>query len=186
MTRNAAYILFTRLSLSEDEAAITELHNIYFYRLYKLACSIVGDRGAAEEITNDVFVRIWEKRTLLKDVASPELYLLKCARNRALEYLRGQKMDIRLSEDELHDFPLQLEVNPEQLLISSEMVRHINKVIDQLSPKCKLIFLLVKESNLKYREVADLLHISIKTVEAQMSIALKKISQAVPMTFLHH
>jgi RNA polymerase sigma-70 factor (ECF subfamily) len=66
------------------------------------------------------------------------------------------------------------------------MVRHINKVIDQLSPKCKLIFLLVKESNLKYREVADLLHISIKTVEAQMSIALKKISLAVPMTFLHH
>ena len=186
MTRNAAYILFTRLSLAGDEAAITELHNIYFYRLYKLACSIVGDSGAAEEITNDVFVRIWEKRTLLKDVDSPELYLLKCARNRSLEFLRSQKMDVQLSEDELHDFPLQWEVNPEQLLISSEMVRHINKVIDQLSPKCKLIFLLVKESNLKYKEVADLLHISIKTVEAQMSIALKKISLALPMTFLHH
>jgi RNA polymerase sigma-70 factor (ECF subfamily) len=186
MTRDAANILFTRLSQSGDEAAITELHNRYFYRLYKLAYSIVGDKGAAEEITNDVFVRIWEKRSLLKDVVSPELYLLKCARNRALEFLRGQKMDIILSEDDLHDFPLQWEVSPEQLLISSEMVRQINKVIDQLSPKCKLVFLLVKESNLKYREVADLLHISIKTVEAQMAIALKKISQAVPMTFLHH
>jgi RNA polymerase sigma-70 factor (ECF subfamily) len=186
MTKDAAYILFTRLSLTEDEAAIAELHNIYFYRLYKLACSIVGDRCAAEEIINDVFLRIWEKRRLLKEVVNPELYLLKCARNRSLEFLRSQKISLRLSEDELHDFPLQWETSPEQMLISSEMVRYINKVIDQLSPKCKLIFLLVKESNLKYREVADLLNISIKTVEAQMSIALKKISMAVPMTFLHH
>jgi len=58
MTKDAAYILFTRLSLAEDEEALAGLHNIYFYRLYKLACSIVGDRGAAEEITNDVFLRV--------------------------------------------------------------------------------------------------------------------------------
>lgn len=183
MNRNAAYILFTRLSHAEDEAAIAELHNIYFYRLYKLAYSIVGDRGAAEEITNDVFVRIWERRSLLKDVTTPELYLLKCTRNRSLEFLRSQKMDVQLSEDALYDFPLQWEVNPEQLLISSEMVCNINRVIDQLSPKCKLIFLLVKESNLKYKEVADLLYISVNTVEAQMSIALKTISLALPMTY---
>jgi RNA polymerase sigma-70 factor (ECF subfamily) len=177
MTKDAAYILFTRLSVAEDEAAIAELHNIYFYRLYKLACSIVGDRGAAEEITNDVFVRIWERRRLLKEVVSPELYLLKCARNRALEFLRAQKRNISFMEDEFHDFPLAWEVSPEQLLISSEMVKHINMVIDQLSPKCKLVFLLVKESNLKYKEVADLLHISIRTVESQMSIALGTLGQ---------
>jgi RNA polymerase sigma-70 factor (ECF subfamily) len=91
-----------------------------------------------------------------------------------------------VAEDELHDFPVQWEVSPEQLLISSEMVRYINKVIDQLAPKCKLIFLLVKESNLRYKEVAELLNISVKTVEAQMSIALKKIGHAVPLTFLQH
>jgi DNA-directed RNA polymerase specialized sigma24 family protein len=71
MTKNAAYILFVRLSLKEDEEAIAELHHIYFYRLYKLAFSIAGDRGAAEEITNDVFLHIWQKRSLLKDVSIP-------------------------------------------------------------------------------------------------------------------
>jgi RNA polymerase sigma factor (sigma-70 family) len=119
------------------------------------------------------------KAVPFKGCVNPELYLLTCARNRALEYLR--KPSVRLSEDALYDFPLQWEVSPEQLLISTEMVGHINKAIGQLAPKCKLIFLLVKESNLKYKEVAGLLHISIKTVEAQMSIALNKISLAVPM-----
>lgn len=187
MTNDAAYILFTRLSLKEDEEALAELHHIYFYRLYKLACSIAGDTAAAEEIVNDVFLRIWQKRELLKNVANPELYLLKCARNRSLEFLRAQRSSVRVTEDdELHDFPVQWELSPEQLLISSEMVRYINKVIDQLAPRCKLIFLLVKESNLKYKEVAELLNISVKTVEAQMSIALKKISLSVPLTFLQH
>ncbi|MBN9384817.1 MAG: RNA polymerase sigma-70 factor [Chitinophagaceae bacterium] len=187
MTKDAAYILFTRLSLREDEEALAGLHHIYFYRLYKLACSIVGDTAVAEEIVNDVFLRIWQRRELLKDVANPELYLLKCTRNRSLEILRSRRASIlSAEEDELHDFPVQWELSPEQLLISSEMVRYINKVIDQLAPRCKLIFLLVKESNLKYKEVAELLNISVKTVEAQMSIALKKISLSVPLTFLQH
>jgi len=186
MTTDAAYILFERLSLGEDEEALAGLHHLYFYRLYKLACSIVGEKEAAEEIVNDVFLRIWQRRPLLKAVVNPELYLLKCARNRSFEFLRSQRSAVHVGADELHDFPVQWEVSPEQLLISSEMVRYINKAIDQLAPKCKLIFLLVKESNLKYKEVAELLNISVKTVEAQMSIALKKIGLAVPLTFLQH
>ena len=78
------------------------------------------------------------------------------------------------------------EISPEQIFISSEMLRQINAAIDSLPPKCKLIFLLVKEGNLKYREVAELLNLSVKTVEAQMSIALKKISHSVPFSFPHH
>ncbi len=186
MAIETAAILFKRLSLSADEEALAGLHHAYFYRLYKLSCSIVGDASAAEEITNDVFLRIWQRRELLKEVASPELYLLKCARNRCLEFLRSQRPVAGLSVDDLYDFPVQWEVSPEQILISSEMVRYINKVIDQLAPKCKMIFLLVKESNLKYKEVAELLNISVKTVEAQMSIALRKISAAVPVHFLQH
>ena len=184
MANDTAAILFKRLSLSGDEEALEGLHHAYFFRLYKLACSIVGDTAAAEEITNDVFLRIWQRRDLLKDVTNPELYLLKCARNRSLEHLRCRRTAVSVTSDDLYDFSVQWEVSPEQLLISSEMVRYINKVIDQLAPKCKLIFLLVKESNLKYREVAELLNISVKTVEAQMSIALKKISLAVPLHFL--
>jgi RNA polymerase sigma-70 factor (ECF subfamily) len=186
MTNDPVHILFERLSLSGDEEALAELHHIYFFRLYRLAYSIVANRETAEEITSDVFLKIWERRHLLRGIANPELYLLKCSRNRALEFLRSRRLEVEVLEEGLHDFPLEWETSPEQILISSEMVRHINKVIDQLAPKCKLIFLLVKESNLKYREVAELLHISVKTVEAQMSIALRKISLSVPFCLTHH
>jgi RNA polymerase sigma-70 factor (family 1) len=186
MEKDSVYTLFERMSLSGDEEALAELHELYFYRLYRLAYSIIANKETAEEITNDVFLKIWERKHLLRDIANPELYLLKCSRNRALEFLRSKRLPVEELEEGFHDFPVEWETSPEQILISSEMVRHINKVIDQLAPKCKLIFLLVKESNLKYREVADLLHISIKTVEAQMSIALKKISLSVPLSLTHH
>lgn len=186
MTTDPVHILFARLSLSEDEEALSELHDIYFYRLYRLAYSIVANRESAEEIASDVFLKIWEKRELFRDIINPELYLLKCARNRSLEFLRSKKLRVEIAEDNFQDFLIEWEVSPEQILISSEMVRHINRVIDQLAPKCKMIFLMVKEGNLKYREVAELLNISIKTVEAQMSIALKKISLSVPFSLTHH
>jgi RNA polymerase sigma-70 factor (family 1) len=176
--------LFERMSLSDDEGALSELHYRYFYRLYKLCYSIIGNKEAAEEITNDVFISIWQKRHLLPKVSNPELYLLKCARNQALGHLRKPRHEI--SEESLHDFCVEWEVSPEQILISSEMVRHINAAIDSLPPKCKLIFLLIKEGNLKYREVAELLNLSVKTVETQMRIALKKIGNSVPFSFPQH
>jgi len=166
------------------------LHDLCFFRLYKLALSIVGNKETAEEVANDVFIKIWQRRSQLAEIRNPEFYLLKCARNGALAHLRSQKRESErldeqeIFEDYLHPFAIEWKSTPEQMLISSEMVLHINKAIDQLSPKCKLIFLLVKESNLKYREVADLLEISIKTVEAQMSIALKRIGASIEFTLV--
>jgi len=185
MSLTSVHILFKRLSMSADEDALCDLHNDYFYRLYKLACSIVGDKETAEEITNDVFIKIWQRREFLGDIRHPEYYLLKCTRNKALEFLRSKKIKLEFLEDDFQPFLAEWAVSPEQIMISSEMVLHINKVIDQLAPKCKLIFLLVKEGDLKYREVAELLNISVKTVEAQMGLALKKITGAVPFSLPH-
>jgi RNA polymerase sigma-70 factor (family 1) len=184
MQPHTTHILFERMSLSDDEGALSELHDLYFYRLYKLCYSIIGNKETAEEITNDVFISIWQKKHLLPKVSNPELYLLKCARNKAFGYLRKPRHET--SEDNLHDFCIEWEISPEQILISSEMVRHINAAIDSLPPKCKLIFLFVKEGNLKYREVAELLNLSVKTVETQMRIALKKIGNSVPFSFPQH
>jgi RNA polymerase sigma-70 factor (ECF subfamily) len=65
--------------------------------------------------------------------------------------------------------------DPEQLLITAEMLKRIQFAIKQLPPKCQLIFKLIKEDGLKYKQVAALLDLSIKTIEHQMSIALRKI-----------
>jgi RNA polymerase sigma factor (sigma-70 family) len=67
--------------------------------------------------------------------------------------------------------------DPEQLMITEEMVRQIKKAVNELPPRCRLIFKLIKEDGLKYREAAGLLNLSVKTVEAQMAIALRSIAR---------
>ncbi|HEX3934508.1 MAG TPA: sigma-70 family RNA polymerase sigma factor, partial [Puia sp.] len=74
---------------------------------------------------------------------------------------------------------ISVNLDPEQLLITADMMTLLRKAIDHLPPKCKVIFKLVKEDGLKYREVAEILGISVKTVENQLAIALHKLGSAV-------
>jgi RNA polymerase sigma-70 factor (family 1) len=173
--------LFLRLTGVENQSALWELHTLFFHPLYRLIYSIVRHKEVAEELTNDVFIQIWQSRKKLDNIENPEVYLFVCAKNKAFAYLKSIKASVRNIED-IQSFDLQIERTPEEMLISSEMISRINVAIRQLPPKCKLVFLLVKENNLKYREVAEILDLSVKTVEAQMSIALKKLSQSIPFS----
>jgi len=170
--------LFRRLSNSPDQAALWQLHAFYFHRIYAYIFSIVQQKEPAEEITNDIFVDIWQGRHLLGNVSKPEVYLFVCARNKAIRHLKRKSLAFE-SLDEIRDIECVLEKDPYELLISSEMLKCINDAIADLPPKCRMIFRLVKENNLKYREVAELLNISEKTVENQMAIALKKLSTSI-------
>jgi RNA polymerase sigma factor (sigma-70 family) len=69
--------------------------------------------------------------------------------------------------------------NSEQLMITAEMMRQVQNAIMQLTPKCKLVFKLVKEDGLKYKEVATLLNLSLKTIENQITIALRRIASSI-------
>lgn len=172
------FSLFRRLSKTSDQAALWQLHAHYFHRIYAYVLSIAGQKETAEEITNDIFVDIWQGRHLLADVRKPEVYLFVCARNKAIRHLKKRSPAFE-SLDEIRDIECVLEKDPYELLISSEMLKCINDAIAGLPPKCRMIFRLVKENNLKYREVAELLDISEKTVENQMTIALKKLSASI-------
>ena len=175
-----ARLAFLDLAEEGSHSALWRLHDAFFDSLYRLIYSIVHKREIAEELTSDVFIQLWQSRYRLNSVENPDVYLFVVAKNRAFAYLRVQKTAIR-AIDELSDFDLAFERTPEDIMISSEMVSRINAAIQQLPPKCKLIFMMVRENNLKYREVAEILGISIKTVEAQMSIALKKLGRNIPL-----
>ncbi len=167
--------------MAEDasQTALWELHEVFFSPLHRLIYSLVHNREVAEELASDVFVQLWRGRHRLSSVENPEVYLFVSAKNRALTYLRSEK-SMALEIGSLSDFDLVLERNPEDILISSEMIARINLAIAELPVRCKLIFMLVKENGLKYREVAEILDISVKTVEAQMNIAFKKLSHSIP------
>jgi len=173
--------LFLRLAGVDNQSALWEIHDHFFHPLYRLIYSIVRLKEVAEELTNDVFIQLWQSRQRLSSIENPEVYLFVCAKNRAFAYLKSKKTAIN-TIDEIQHLDIELERTPEDILISSEMVSRINSAIQQLPPQCKLIFLMIRENNLKYREVAEILGISTKTVEAQMSIALKKLSQSIPFS----
>jgi len=164
-----------------DEHAFEEFYRQYFIRLFRFCHSIVHEKGAAEEITNDVFLSLWKRRDSLGVIANLPVYLYVSAKNHCLNHLRSQRLIVAIDIDEadaLSNDALRFQADPESLLIRAETMKRVIAAIDQLPPRCKLIFKLVKEDGLKYKEVARLLGLSVKTVEAQLTIAIKKIAQA--------
>ncbi|MEP7259279.1 MAG: RNA polymerase sigma-70 factor [Flavitalea sp.] len=162
-----------------DHTALKALYDHYSTAFFQLAHAIVNSREMAEEIVEDVFIQVWKKRTRIGKVENLHLYLYVTTRNISRSYLRkyGHKKFINFDEVQLPYYCV--DITPEDAMISGEIIQRINASINELPPKCRLIFKLVKEDGLKYREVADLLHLNLKTVENQMGIALKKIHTAV-------
>ena len=165
----------------DDQEALRVLYDHYNKRLFELAYTIVRSKEMAEEVVGDVFIQVWQKRKRIRTVENFSFYLYVMTRNSSRSYLRkyGQKRLINL--DELAMPLYQIDATPEDLMITGEALQAINRAINELPPKCRMVFKLVKEDGLKYKEVAELLHLSVKTVENQLGIALKKIQFAIEL-----
>ena len=173
--------LLSAIALNNDQAAYKELFVLLHGRLKQFAYSILKSNEEAEELVSDVFIRIWQKKDQLTSIESPLFYFYATTKNLALNRLNKQKRQISLTAE---DWLVQLNsiyFDPEQLMMTEEIVRQIRQAVNNLPPRCRIIFKLVKEDGLKYREVAELLHLSIKTVEAQMAIALRRVGNCMQM-----
>jgi RNA polymerase sigma factor (sigma-70 family) len=104
------------------------------------------------------------------------MYLYTSVRNNSLRKLQQNKKVIFFSLDEVQVEFASPDENAEAVLLTHELSNKIDSAIDQLPERCKLIFKLAKEDKLKYREIALLLNISIKTIDNQLATALKKIA----------
>lgn len=143
--------------------------------LTDFARSILKSEEDAEEVVSDFFIVIWQRRASLRSIENPRLYFFVSIKNAALNKLKSNK-SLQLPHGA--DWQTSLKsvfFNPEELLLSAEIVEKVMKAVNELPPRCKIIFKLIKEEGLKYTEVARLLDISVKTVEAQMAIALRRI-----------
>jgi RNA polymerase sigma-70 factor (ECF subfamily) len=168
--------LLGRLIALTDEHAFEDLYRHYFVRLYRFCFSIIHVKEPAEEIIHDVFINLWKKRASLSEIENLDVYLYVSVKNLSLNYLRDNHFPHTLDiEQHCHHY-IQFQADPEALLVSAETVKAVLAAIDQLPPRCKLIFKLIREDGLKYKDVAELLALSVKTVEAQLAIALKKIA----------
>jgi RNA polymerase sigma-70 factor (family 1) len=158
-----------------DRQAFEECYRQYFVRLYRFCLSIVHQKEPAEEIVHDVFLNLWKRRTETAPIRNPEVYLYVSVKNLSLNYLRDNSSSRTVDIAERSHEYIQFDADPETLLVHSETVKKLAAAIRELPPRCKLIFKLIKEDGLKYKDVATLLDLSVKTVEAQLAIAMKKI-----------
>lgn len=170
--------LIRRIHIDEDESAFNELYKQYIGRLYQFAYSFLDDGEAAEEIVNDVLIRLWVGRRNLGEIRNTQVYLYTSIKNMCLNHLRSVSSKKNNEQKVFEAYYFQLSVDPSQLLISKDLSGHVLKAVNQLPERCKLIFKMVKEDDLSCNEVASILGLSPKTVFAQLAIALKKLDSA--------
>jgi RNA polymerase sigma-70 factor (family 1) len=169
-----------RIALYDDMKAYRELCDIFFHRLHRTAYAFLKSKESAEEIVSDVFIKVWQIRAKLTEIDNLSVYLYTVTKNLCLKYITRQYKNPVTSLDIMH-FETSIDFNtPEDICISADIVKKIRQALDELPPKCRLILQLVKEDGLRYREVAEILHISELTVRNQVAIAIKKLGKVLP------
>jgi len=162
------------LKLKEgDEKAFQTLFRKFYSSLCQYARQFLNDSESAEEAVQDMFVKIWERRTVLNIDASVRHYFFRAIRNQCLNQIQHEKIKKQYAGKVLESSSQ--EIDPGHFYLEVDLIERIEKSIEALPPKRKEIFRLSREQGLKYKEIADTLNISIKTVEAQMGLALKHL-----------
>ncbi|MFA5819757.1 MAG: RNA polymerase sigma-70 factor [Bacteroidales bacterium] len=158
-----------------DEQAFELLFRKYYVRLCVFAKKFLNDPEEAHDIVQDVFVKIWEGRDEIDPEDSLKSYVFKIAQNLSLNKLRRKKVESRYIEIYKLVYIEQQEFSAHESLLTRELEKNITHSIGKLPAECRKVFELSRIEGLKYREIADTLHISVKTVEAQMSKALQSL-----------
>jgi RNA polymerase sigma-70 factor (family 1) len=162
-----------------DENAFTQIYLDFSKKLIQFAISIVRSKEIAEELVEDVFVKLWSNRSRIEQIENLAVYLYVSVKNKALNAL-SLKANALVSApfNDLDTTIPEFAPDPHDLLITVEMMNRMKEAIESLPPRCKMIFRLVREDGLKYKEVGEILNISVNTIDVQMAIAVKRICLA--------
>lgn len=165
-----------------NEASYKHLYTLYYSELRAYLSTISGSVEVSKELSQQVFIKIWNKRESLSINSSLKKYIFKIGYNLFIDLQRKDKKDLqlleRLKQDAIHEIvdftndELDMKIN----LVLSE--------INKLPEKCKNVFLLAKKDGLKYSEIAEELNISIKTVERHMTKALRRLRKGLKIIIL--
>ena len=146
----------------------SELYLTYYSKLVRFAKEFVIQEEDAENITQDVFIILWENRDFIEHIDNMNAYLFRLVRNKCLDYLKHKVFEQRYVESVQTSYEVDVvEDNDTEILIRA--------AINSLPKRCRDIFLLSRVEGLKYKEISEQLGISVNTVECQMGIALKKL-----------
>ena len=158
-----------------DDKEFTKLVNSKTESLLLFACGLVNNREVAEEIINDVFVHIWSSKEKLVSVKNIESYIFISVKNRCLNYLNSNSNIKYENLDDIESFYSIPISGPESNVINSEVLEAVNKAIENLPPKCRMVFTMAKVNGLKYKDISEITNISVKTINNHIAKAIEKI-----------
>ncbi len=169
--------LVTRICNGSAEA-FEQLFRLHYSNLHRFLWGYVKSTHIAEELVQEVFLKVWEYRKTLNSDENIKTYIYKIGRNKAIDYLRHQQVVQKWEEEKkaLHSFSLV----PKELddkIHNKFLLGEIKKAIEELPEKRRLVFILSRYEDMSYKEIADVLEISVNTVETQISRALKLLRE---------
>ena len=172
-----------------DENAFRMIFNAYFPSLLSFAKEYVLDEEVAKNLVQEAYVKLWEKRESLSDDSNLKAFLYHILRNSSLNHLKGEKVRRKYEERLKYSYNEAI-LNYEALnrldfdsLSFEELSNVINETINNLPPKCKIVFEMSRYQSMKNREIAEELGISVKAVEGHISKALKELRSELKKQF---
>lgn len=166
---------------SDDEAALTVLYQRHWQPLFMLAYQVLKDKEACKDLVQELFTELWQKSRGIQLTSSLKAYLSASIRYKVFRHIRQNPV-----REELFDHMMERmeTVSPESELAVKELQSLLNTLIDTLPEKCRVIFRMSREQHLSYKEIAAQLNVSVKTVENQISIAIRKLRAALGYALL--
>ena len=156
-----------------DEQAFELLFRKYYVKLCSFANKFLNEPEEARDIVQQVFIKLWECRDYIDPDDSIKAYLFKMTQNICINKLQRKKVESKYAEIYRLIYLNQHEISPDESLLTGELEKNINSALSRIPPRCKQVFELSRIEGLKYIEIADVLNISVKTVETQMSKAFR-------------
>ena len=167
--------LFSKIQ-GNDERAFEQLFKRYYTPLCRYAYTLLEEKTASEEVVQEVFYRIWLTRSKIEIRNTVASYLLRAVKNQSINYINKRSRSGTVSLDALPYKDLQYDPYEEVDQPDADALKQqLIEAIESLPAQCRKIFELSRFEKKKYKEIAKELNISIKTVEAQMGIAFKKL-----------
>lgn len=166
-----------------DEKAFIKFYDYYFPKIFSFSRYFIKSEDCCQDIVSEVFISLWKNRAKLIKILDIDAYIFILTKNKALDFIYK---DLNKKEQtcELSLISYLTDETPEKIFINEELTKIIEDCVSQLPERCKLIFLMNRELGLKYHEIAKILSISERTVNAQLVIALKKLGLSLKKYFL--
>lgn len=168
--------LWNRICNHDDDKAFEALFHQLNSKLTRFCVLYVCQREVAEEIISDVFVRCWVNRKALADVQNPASYLFVAVKNLSLNHIKKFSSVHLVQLEDSDEVDIVDMNNPQKEFERKELFLQMDKAIATLPRQCRIVFRLIKEDGMKYKEVAEILNISPRTVQTQLFRAIKKLS----------